>query len=75
MFTAEKFDVTDAFERGEAEVYKIEKTTKGYFVAKTVDWEQEQREQEFKQALLEGRFTQQNRRQFVDFFKFKAWIR
>lgn len=66
MLTTKKFDVVDAYERDKAEVY---------YLAPDIDWEQEEQEQEFKQALLEGKAFGDQRRMQLTSFKFFLWIR
>lgn len=65
MLATKKFDVVDAYEHDKAEVY----------VAPVKNWEQEQKEQEFKQVLLEGRAFDDQRQVQLTSFKFFLWIK
>ncbi len=68
MLTAEKVD-NIAFARDEIDAYEIKVQNI------ETDWQREEREQEFKQALLEGRYTVEQRRFSLNSFKFFLWIK
>lgn len=70
MLTAKKFDEV-AFVRDQVDEYE----KKNQEIAKAIAWQKEEREQEFKQALLEGRGIKANEGFKLDLFKLRVWLR
>ena len=68
MLAAEKVDDI-AFARDEVDAFEMK------VQINKIEWEREEREQEFKQALLEGRADVDQRRTGINTFKFFLWIK
>lgn len=68
MLTAEKVE-NIAFARDEVQTFKTK------VQENKINWEREEREQEFKQALLEGRQIIEQRQLVLSSFKFFLWIK
>ena len=67
MLTAKKFDAV-AIARAGMDNYEIK------VQENKIAWEREVQEQEFKQALLEGRVANKTEKRALDWFKVKVWL-
>lgn len=68
MLTAKKFDAV-AIARDDMDKFEIKVQDN------KIDWAIEEQEQEFKQALLEGRVLVERRNYSLNSFKFFLWIK